>query len=56
MNYASIARLIRKPVTTVIEFVKAAICASMQGFSEGQVSRSKLSQHHIGYLVSTSTL
>ena len=27
MNYASIAKLIRKPVTTVIELVKAALCA-----------------------------
>ena len=27
MNYTSIAKLIRKPVTTVIELVKAALCA-----------------------------
>jgi hypothetical protein len=34
MNYTSIAKLIRKPVKTVIELVKAALCASMHGFSE----------------------
>jgi hypothetical protein len=56
MNYASIARLIRKPVTTVIELVKAALAASMHGFSREQLTRSKFSQHHIGYLVSSSTL
>ena len=27
MNYTSIAKLIRKPVTTVIELIKAALCA-----------------------------
>ena len=27
MNYTSIAKLIRKPVTTVIDLVKAALCA-----------------------------
>ena len=56
MNYTSIAKLIRKPVTTVIELVKAALGASMHGFPENQISRSKFSQHHIGYLVSSSTL
>ena len=56
MNYTSIAKLMRKPVTTVIELVKAALGASMHGFPENQISRSKFSQHHIGYLVSSSTL
>jgi hypothetical protein len=56
MNYTSIAKLIRKPVTTVIQLVKAALGASMHGFSEDKLSRSKFSQHHIGYLVSSSTL
>ena len=27
MNYASIAKLIKKPVTTVIELIKAVLCA-----------------------------
>ena len=27
MSYTSIAKLIRKPVTTVIELIKAALCA-----------------------------
>jgi hypothetical protein len=41
MNYTSIARLIRKPVSTVIGLVKAALGASRHGFSEEQFSRSK---------------
>ena len=43
MNYTSIARLIRKLVTTVIELVKAALGASMHGYSENLLSRSKFS-------------
>ena len=56
LNYTSIAKLIRKPVTTVIELVKTALGASMHSFSEDKLSRSKFSQHHIGYLVSSFTL
>jgi hypothetical protein len=43
MNYASIAKVIRKPVTTVIELVEAALGASMHGYSEDKPSRSKFS-------------
>jgi hypothetical protein len=56
MNYTSIAKIIRKPVSTVIELVKTALTASMHGFSEVNYSRSKLKQHQIGYLVSAQTL
>jgi hypothetical protein len=52
MNYSSIAKLIRKPVSTVIELIKTAIGASIHGFSEENYSRSKFKQHQIGYLVS----
>ena len=56
LNFQSIAKLIKKPVTTVIELVKAGLHASKFGLSEDKTCRSKLSQHHIGYLVSTTTL
>ena len=56
MNYTSIAKIIRKPVSTVIELVKTAIGASIHGFSEENFSRSKFKQHQIGYLVSSQTL
>jgi len=52
MNYTSIAKIIRKPVSTVIELIKTAIGASIHGFSEENYSRSKFKQHQIGYLVS----
>jgi hypothetical protein len=52
MNYSSIAKLIRKPVSTVIELIKIAIGASIHGFSEEDYSRSKFKQHQIGFLVS----
>jgi hypothetical protein len=52
MNYSSIAKMIRKPVSTVIELIKIAIGASIHGFSEENYSRSKFKQHQIGYLVS----
>jgi len=34
MNYTSIAKIIRKPISTVIELVKTALGASIHGFSE----------------------
>jgi hypothetical protein len=34
MNYTSIAKMIRKPVSTAIELVKTALGASIHGFSE----------------------
>jgi len=56
MNYQSIAKLIRKPVSTVIDLVKAGLHAAKYGLPSEAQRRSKLSQHHIGYLVSPSTL
>jgi hypothetical protein len=56
LNYYSIARLIRQPVTTVRELVKAGVHASKYGFPEEAPRRSKLSQHHIGYLIAPETL
>jgi hypothetical protein len=35
LNYQSIAKLIKKPVTTVIEIVKFAICAYNYSFDIG---------------------
>jgi hypothetical protein len=52
MNYTSIAKIIRKPVSTVIELIKTAIGASIHGFSEENYSRSKFKQNQICYLVS----
>jgi hypothetical protein len=34
MNFTSIAKIIRKPISTVIELVKTALGASIHGFSE----------------------
>ena len=52
LNYQSIAKMIKLPVTTVIELVKAAIEASRYRFKVDKPRRHKLSKHHIGYLVS----
>ena len=56
LNYTSIARLIRVPVTTVIELVKAGVAASRYASPVVAPSRFKFKQHHIGYLVSSTTL
>jgi hypothetical protein len=56
LNFQSIAKVIKKPVTTVIEFVKLGIRAYHYGFYIGPPNRSKFTQQHIGYLVSPSTL
>ena len=56
LNYQSIAKVIKKPVTTVIEIVKFAIKAYNYNFEIGPPNWSKFTQQHIGYLVSPSTL
>ena len=56
LNYQSIARLIRQPVSTVRELVKAGVHASKYGFAGEEPRRSKLSQRHIGYLIAPETL
>ncbi|MFM7725643.1 MAG: hypothetical protein ACKO7B_02995, partial [Flavobacteriales bacterium] len=56
LNYTSIARLIRVPVTTVIELVKTGIGATRYGLPAVAPSRFKFKQHHIAYLVSSTTL
>ena len=56
LNFQSIAKVIKKPVTTVIELVKLGIRAYHYGFDIGPPNRSKFTQQHISYLVSPSTL
>ena len=56
LNYQSIAKLIKKPVTSVIEIVKFTIRAYNYSFEIGLPNWSKFTQQHIGYLVSPSTL
>ena len=56
LNYQSKARLIRQPVTTVRELVKAGVHALKYGITSEAPRRSKLFQHHIGYLIAPKTL
>ncbi len=55
-NYQSIAKVIKKPVTTVIELVKFSIKTYNFSFKIHRLNRSKFTQHHIEYLVSSSTV
>ena len=55
INY-SIARILRKPDTTVRELVKAGLLADKFGFPHEAPSRSKYSPHHISYFVDPETL
>jgi len=56
LNFQSIARIIKKPATTVRELVKAALLAAKYGFPHEAPSRSKFKHHHISYLISAETL
>jgi hypothetical protein len=51
-----IAKVIKKPVTTVIELAKLGIRAYHYGFDIGPPNRSNFTQQHIGNLVSPSAL
>jgi hypothetical protein len=56
LNYQSIAKVIKKLVTTLIEIVKFAMQAYNYSFEIHPANRSKFTLQHIGYLVSPSTL
>ncbi len=56
LNYQSIAKVIKQPVTTVIELVKFAIQSYYYNFEIHPPSWSKFAKQHIGCLASQSTL
>ena len=56
LNYYSIVKIIKKPLTTVIRLIKEALVYAKYGYPDQRPSRSKLLPHHISYLVSSSTL
>ena len=56
LNFQSIAKVIKKPVTSVIELVKLGSLAYNHGFKIDPPNRSKFTQQHIGYMVSSSML
>ena len=56
LNYQTIAKVLRRPVTTVVDLVRLAMRTYSHGFAIDPLRRSKLTQQHIGYLVAPSTL
>ena len=56
LNYTSIARLVKVPVTTVIQLVKVGVARSRYLSPDEAPSRFKFKQYHIAYLVSSTTL
>ena len=56
LNYQTIARVLGRPVTTVVELVRLGMRTYSHGFQVDPLRRSKLTQQHIGYLVAPSTL
>ena len=50
------ARIVRKPSSTVAELLKLALCTVMLGVEVKQRKRLKFTHEHISYLVNKQTL
>ena len=56
LNFASIAKVVRKPVSTVRDLIKRGIVSKMKKLPIQRRKRSKLNQQHIDYLCNQRTL
>ena len=56
LNISSVARIVRKPASTVAELLKLALCTVMLGVEVKQRKRLKFTHEHISYLVNKQTL
>ena len=56
LNYASISKVVRKPVSTIRDLIKRGIVSKMKDLPIERRKRSKLDQHHVDYLCNQKTL
>ena len=56
LNYASISKVVRKPVSTIRDLIKRGIVSKMKKHLNQRRKRSKLDQHHVDYLCNQKTL
>ena len=56
LNFASISKVVRKPVLTIRDLIKRGIVAKNKKFPIQRLKRSMLDQHHIDYLFDQKTL
>ena len=56
LNYASISKVVKKPVSTIRDLIKRGIVSKMKKLPIQKRKCSKLDQHHIYYLCSQRTL
>ena len=56
LNFASISKVVRKPVSTIRDLIKRGIVSKIKKLHIHRRKRSKLDQHHVDYLCSQKTL
>ena len=56
LNYASISKVVRKPVSTIKDLIKRGIVSKMKKLPIQRRKRSKFDQHHVDYLCNQKTL
>ena len=56
INFASISKLVRKPVSTIRDLIKRGIASKMKKLPIQRRKRSKLDQYHVEYLCNQRTL
>ena len=56
LNFASISKVVRKPVSTIRDLINRSIISKFKKLPIQRRKRSKLDQHHIDYLCIPRTL
>ena len=56
LNYASISKVVRKPVSTIRDLINRGIVSKMKKLPIQRRKRSRLDQHYVDYLCSKKTL
>ena len=56
LNFASISKVVRKPVSTIRDLIKRGIVSKMKKLPIQRHKRLKLDQHYIDYLCNKKTL
>ena len=56
LNYASISKIMKKPLSTIMDLIKRGIESKIKNLSIQRRKRTKLEAHHVDYLCNQKTL
>ena len=56
LNFASISKIMKKPLSTIMDLIKRGVESKMKGLFIQRRKRTKLETHHVDYLCNQKTL